>query len=124
MAKGTEEEVAQTVQELCDRRLPARYGYTVFDGIQVLCPGRKGFLGTGDFNRRLQACLNPAQEGKREITVEGILFRVGDKVMHVRNNYDIVWTRDDGETGSRGVQWRYRHSGGDRSPGGDPQRAV
>ena len=100
MAKGTEEEVAQTVQELCDRRLPARYGYTVFDGIQVLCPGRKGFLGTGDFNRRLQACLNPAQEGKREITVEGILFRVGDKVMHVRNNYDIVWTRDDGETGS------------------------
>lgn len=56
MAKGTEEEVAQTVQELCDRRLPARYGYTVFDGIQVLCPGRKGFLGTGDFNRRLQAC--------------------------------------------------------------------
>lgn len=55
MAKATEEEVARTVQELCERRLPARYGYSVFDGLQVLCPGRKGFLGTGDFNRRLQA---------------------------------------------------------------------
>lgn len=92
-------EVATTVEELCGRRLPQAYGYTPFNGLQVLCPGRKGELGTGELNRRLQEMLNPADKKKAEITVEGVTLRVGDKVMHNRNNYDILWTRDDGENG-------------------------
>ena len=91
--------VTQTVLDLCSYRLPGKYGYTVFNGIQVLCPGRKGELGTRELNRRLQALLNPESEERRELTVEGTTLRVGDKVMHIRNNYDIGWTRDDGEIG-------------------------
>ena len=92
--------VTQTVLDLCRRRLPTSYGYTVWSGIQVLCPGRKGELGTRELNLRLQELLNPPADDKDELTVEGVTLRLGDKVMHTRNNYDIGWTRDDGEIGS------------------------
>lgn len=92
--------VTDTVLELCHHRLPDAYGYTHLDGIQVLCPGRKGEVGTGEINRRLQELLNPADKKKAEITVEGVTLRVGDKVMHNRNNYDIPWTKDNGDSGS------------------------
>ena len=92
--------VTDTVLELCHHRLPTAYGYTHLDGIQVLCPGRKGEIGTGEINRRLQELLNPPDKKKNEITVEGVTLRVGDKVMHNRNNYDIPWTKDDGNCGS------------------------
>ena len=59
----------------------------------------EGELGTRELNRRLQSLLNPESEDRREITVEGVTLRTGDKVMHIRNNYDIGWTRDDGEIG-------------------------
>ena len=93
-------EVTRTVLELCSTRLPAAYGCTVFDGLQVLCAGRKGEMGTGEMNRRLQELLNPPDKQKPEVTVEGVTLRVGDKVMHNRNNYDIPWIREDGEMGS------------------------
>lgn len=93
-------EVNRTVIDLCHHRLPDAYGYTHLEGIQVLCPGRKGEIGTGEINRRLQETLNPPDKKKAEITVEGVTLRVGDKVMHNRNNYDIPWMRDDGENGS------------------------
>ena len=92
--------VTDTVLELCHHRLPTAYGYTHLDGIQVLCPGRKGEIGTGEINRRLQELLNPPDKKKAEITVEGVTLRVGDKVMHNRNNYDIPWTKDNGDCGS------------------------
>ncbi len=100
LPRRSADEVTRTVLDLCARRLPETYGYTVFAGIQVLCPGRKGELGTREMNRRLQELLNPPAEDKPEITVEGVVLRTGDKVMHTRNNYDIGWTRDDGEFGS------------------------
>ena len=53
-----------------------------------------------ELNRRLQELLNPPEEGKKELTAEGRVLRMGDKVMHTRNNYDIGWTREDGEIGS------------------------
>ena len=93
-------DVTRTVLDLCHRRLPAAYGYTAWDGLQVLCPGRKGEMGTVELNRRLQELLNPPDKKKAEMTVAGITLRVGDKVMHTRNNYDILWTRDNGECGS------------------------
>lgn len=92
--------VTDTVLELCHHRLPDAYGYTHLDGIQVLCAGRKGEIGTGEMNRRLQELLNPSDKKKAEITVEGVTLRVGDKVMHNRNNYDIPWTKDNGDCGS------------------------
>ena len=99
LAQNSAQGVTQTVLDLCSYRLPGKYGCTVFNGLQVLCPGRKGELGTRELNRRLQALLNPESEEKPELTVEGTTLRAGDKVMHVRNNYDIGWTRDDGEVG-------------------------
>ncbi len=92
--------VADTLVDLCVRRLPDTYGVSCREGLQVLCPGRKGMLGTVQINRRLQEALNPPAAGKREITVNGTVLREGDKVMHTRNNYDIVWTLDNDECGT------------------------
>ncbi len=91
---------AQTVEDLCMRRLPDTYGVSLLDGLQVLCPSRKGELGTISFNARLQAFVNSKSENKPEIALLGGTLRQGDKVMHIRNNYDIPWTRDNGEVGS------------------------
>ncbi len=92
--------VTQTVMTLCAERLPRTYKMSVFDGIQVLCPGRRGEIGTVEFNRRLQEILNPYAATKTECQVEGRTLRVGDKVMQIRNNYDIGWMRDDGSFGT------------------------
>jgi len=67
----------------------------------VLCPGHRGELGTWSLNLRLEKLLNPADPKKKpEFTYNGATFREGDKVMQIRNNYDTVWKRDDGELGS------------------------
>ncbi len=100
LSKSDNRSVAQTVADLCLRRLPETYGYTLFEGLQVLCPSRKGELGTIEFNRRLQDLINPADPKKPEMMLDGRLLRQGDKVMHTKNNYDISWARDDGEVGS------------------------
>ena len=100
MPRFTEGQVTETVLDLCRRRLPSTYDYTVFDHIQILCPGRKGALGVRELNRRLQQELNPPSDNRREWEIEGILFREGDKVMHNRNNYDITWVKDDEEVGT------------------------
>lgn len=100
MPRPSASAVTETVLELCHHRLPDAYGYTHLEGIQVLCPGRKGEVGTVEMNRRLQDLLNPPDKKKAEITIEGVTLRVGDKVMHNRNNYDIPWTKDDGDCGS------------------------
>lgn len=90
-------DTVETILDLCARRLPMKYNYTIWDNIQILCPGRKGALGTRELNVHLQALLNPPADDKREIVIEGVTLREGDKVMQVKNNYDIPWTRDDGE---------------------------
>ena len=99
LPRSSAKDVVQTVLNLCHQRLPRAYGYTVLDGLQVLSAGRKGEIGTIELNARLQKLINPSQAGKDEITVEGVTLRVGDKVMHTRNNYDIPWQRDDGTCG-------------------------
>lgn len=86
---------ADTVVQLASRRLPDAYGFSPFDDIQILCPSRKGDLGTVNLNRRLQAVLNPPDRTKNELrTSGGRVFREGDKVMQTKNNYDILWTKD------------------------------
>ena len=89
----------RTVTELCAARLPKAYGYSPISDIQVLCPSRKGDLGTVNLNRVLQGVLNPPEKKKQEITINGRILRTGDKVMQTKNNYDLPWTRD-GENGT------------------------
>ena len=88
----------ETIVQLVARRLPDAYGFSPFDDIQILCPSRKGDLGTVNLNRRLQAVLNPPDRTKNELrTSGGRIFREGDKVMQTKNNYDICWTKDKEE---------------------------
>jgi len=86
---------AQTVVSLCSERLPKAYGWDAFSDIQVICPSKKGETGTQNLNRLLQQALNPAHKDKGKLTVAGQLFRTGDKVMQVKNNYNIEWESKD-----------------------------
>ena len=92
-------EAGEVIADLCQNRLPAAYGYSPFENIQVLSPSKKGELGTAELNHRLQARLNPPDENKAEVAIGAKTFREGDKVMQIKNNYDIRWFRDNGETG-------------------------
>ncbi len=92
-------EVQNTILGLCSQRLPKSYGVSPVNDIQVLTPGKKGILGTYELNKALQSILNPQSEEKDEITFNNTLYRVGDKVMQVKNNYDILWTKYSGECG-------------------------
>lgn len=87
------------VVELCKKRLPENMGVEPGQ-IQVLCPTRKGEWGTGALNRALQKALNPPAPEKRQKVWGETTFRTGDRVMQVRNNYDVLWLRDDGVTGA------------------------
>ena len=77
--------------QLCAERLPKNMGIPP-EEIQVLTPTRRGVAGVESLNRALQAALNPPAEGKAERRQGERVFRVGDRVMQIRNNYDIVWT--------------------------------
>ena len=88
-----------TVVELCKARLPEKMGVPVGE-IQVLTPTRRGPAGTENLNRLLQEALNPVQPGRPEIRWGERVFRPGDRVMQTRNDYDILWEREDGTVGS------------------------
>lgn len=85
--------VASTVTELCSSRLPKAYEFDPINDIQVLCPSRKGDCGSVNLNKMLQLALNPASNKKREVTLAGKILREGDKIMQIKNNYDIPWTK-------------------------------
>ncbi len=93
------DDLQELIVDLVSNRLPAAYGYTAKDNIQVLSPTRKGPSGTTELNNHLQLRLNPPSRKKPEIKTLGTTFRVGDKVMQNKNNYDIVWNKD-GEQGT------------------------
>ena len=88
-----------TVVELCQSRLPEKMGIPVSD-IQVLTPTRKGPAGTENLNRLLQEALNPQKPGQPEVRWGERIFRPGDRVMQTRNDYDILWEKEDGTVGS------------------------
>ncbi len=94
MKRNSAYDTAKTVADLCFSRLPKAYGYSPINDIQVLCPSRKGETGTVNLNKALQALINPADENKHEITSGSRIFREGDKVMQIKNNYNIIWTKD------------------------------
>ena len=92
----------KTIQELCQTRLPKNMGIQPSD-IQVLSPSRKHETGTKALNLALQAVLNPPAEGKKEKKHGDFSFRTGDRVMQIRNNYDIMWKRADGLGAGTGI---------------------
>ena len=87
------------VCDLVTTRLPRSYGFDPIRDIQVLCPTKLGPTGTQALNVELQNLLNPEQTGKPQLQSAARVFRVGDKVMQVRNNYEIIWNRIGGEQG-------------------------
>ena len=99
LAGGSYQAVTETLLDMVQRRLPRQYGFSSMTDIQVLCPSRMGQLGTMELNRRLQERLNPPAPDKPEVQVFANLFRLGDKVMQIKNNYDIIWKKDDEENG-------------------------
>lgn len=99
LQRNNKTDVTNVITDLCTNRLPKAYGYSVFENIQVLSPSKKGELGTVELNHKLQNALNPKTEDKTEVTIGSRTFRTGDKVMQVKNNYDIRWFKDNGETG-------------------------
>lgn len=93
LQRHTLSDTADTVVDLCCNRLPNKYKTDVFGGIQLLTPGKKGRLGTEELNLMMQRIANPPAEEKTEWKIGGRLFREGDKVMQVQNDYQIHWTR-------------------------------
>ncbi len=89
-----DENIAETVVDLCSSRLPKAYGDEILDGIQVITPSRRGAAGTEALNASLQARLNPPQKGRRERKSRDIVFREGDRVMQTKNDYKLEWYRD------------------------------
>lgn len=105
LSRSTQEEIASTVKEMVLTRLPRFKSVTPKD-IQVLCPMKKGLAGVNNLNAILQDSINPKQKGMAEITYGSTIFRAGDRVMQITNNYKMEWTRteDDGRThGGSGV---------------------
>ncbi|MEG1651204.1 MAG: AAA family ATPase, partial [Oscillospiraceae bacterium] len=93
------EQGAGLICDLVGARLPKAYKFNPFSDIQVLTPSRKGLLGTMNLNDELRARLNPQSKEKAEVRIMGQLFRVGDRIMQIKNNYDIKWEKDNGENG-------------------------
>ena len=99
LCRRSPDRLVQTVVELVSERLPKNMGIPSQE-IQVLTPTRKGECGTVYLNRALQAALNPAAPGKRQKVWGDTVFRQGDRVMQTRNNYDVVWEKEDGSIGT------------------------
>ena len=100
--EANQEKSLREVLSLCTGRLQAYGDYDFFQNIQVLTPTKKGMLGTKELNMYLQQALNPADALKKEKQINGVIYRVGDRIMQVKNNYDIYWERHLGkqESGS------------------------
>ena len=98
----SDEEVSKTILDLCTTRLPKNMGIPS-EQIQVLSPTKKGAAGTVNLNIRLQEMLNPQMPNKRQKAFGQYTFREGDRVMQIRNNYEILWKSTDGSMVGTGI---------------------
>ena len=88
-----QEKILQEVISLCSGRLQNFGNYDFFQNIQVLTPTKKGILGTKELNKSLQEVLNPYERTKKEKAFNNAIYRVGDRIMQIKNNYDIYWEK-------------------------------
>lgn len=101
ISEQSAERMLEQVISLCSGRLKKFGNYDFFENIQVLTPTKKGALGTKELNKSLQEILNPKSDNKRERNTGNTIYRVGDRIMQVKNNYDIYWERHKtNETGT------------------------
>ena len=94
--EASQEKILEQVLSLCTGRLKNYGDYDFFQSIQVLTPTKKGMLGTRELNRALQERLNPNVYDLPEKASMGAIYRAGDRIMQVKNNYDIDWERENG----------------------------
>lgn len=92
-----QEGIVKEVISLCKGRLQNYGDYDFFKNIQVISPTKKGVAGTKELNKILQQELNPSNEGKQEKHTMGVIFRQGDRIMQIKNNYDIYWEKKEPE---------------------------
>ena len=92
--RESEREIADTVADLITKRLPKTYGNAIREQIQVISPSKKGAGGVELLNSELQSRVNPKATFKKEKASHGVIFREGDRVMQVVNNYDIEWEKN------------------------------
>ena len=92
--ESNQELMLQQLVTLCTGRLKKYGNYDFFKNIQVLTPTKKGILGTKELNKILQENLNPNNGTLKEKNANGAIYRVGDRVMQVKNNYDMYWEKD------------------------------
>ena len=97
-----QDRILNQIISLCSGRLMSYGNFDFFKSIQVITPTKKGILGTKELNKVLQEKLNPMMEGVKEKQTLGVIYRVGDRVMQIKNNYDIFWEREihEYETGN------------------------
>ncbi|MBR1660394.1 MAG: ATP-dependent RecD-like DNA helicase [Oscillospiraceae bacterium] len=102
MRRLNQSAAVELIVQLCGERLPKNMGIRP-EEIQVLTPTRKGGAGVKALNAALQAALNPLKQGRAEKPFGNVVFRVGDRVMQIRNNYDIIWTNAEHTVSGTGV---------------------
>lgn len=95
MPRYNAEGIVSTIVSLCCKRLPNTYSYDPLRHIQVLTPTKKGPVGVISLNAELQKALNPQLPKKNEKSFRGFIFREGDRVMQVKNNYNLLWAKND-----------------------------
>ena len=92
-----QEKILNQVVSLCNGRLQNYGDYDFFKNIQVITPTKKGMLGTKELNKTLQKFLNPESEYLKEKQFGDVVYREKDRVMQIKNNYDIIWEKDNNE---------------------------
>lgn len=88
-----QDDILKQVISLCTGRLKNFGDYDFFENIQILTPTKKGLIGTKELNKALQEVLNPEENTKKEKALQSSVFRVGDRIMQIKNNYDIYWEK-------------------------------
>ena len=91
----SQEKILNEVLSLCTGRLKKFGNYDFFENIQVLTPTKKGMLGTKELNKQLQNVLNPNINNLPERMSLGAIYRAGDRIMQIKNNYDIYWEKEN-----------------------------
>ena len=91
--ESNQEKILKHVLTLTKNKLKMSDSEKFYDNIQVLTPTKKGLVGTKEMNKKLQEVLNPPSENKKEKKYGDVIFREGDKIMQIKNNYDIFWEK-------------------------------
>lgn len=101
--EGNQEKILNEIISLCTGRLKKFGDYDFFENIQILTPTKKGMLGTKELNQSLQNILNPHSVKNKEKAGKSCVYRVGDRIMQIKNNYDIYWERSLSKESGTGV---------------------